>query len=286
LGTAFFLAGFEVQDAPRYGAERRGAPIFAYVRAARRAIYERGIIQQPDLVVVADDTLVAMPAAGVLTEITSHTCLLLVSFTSPATWQQRLNFPGLILTLPAMADMEDQATLPYVGAACAGAAACLVGLERACLEAAVREEIAPLGSGALRHNLHKADEAYEWLVDHTGTVTEDRTPSAAAYERPAWIELPCETSRSAAPHIHGAATSVQVTTGLWRTMHPLIHYDRCHRCWWVCSTFCPDGAINVTADGTPVIDYTHCKGCLVCVAQCPSHAITALPEHTAARETP
>ena len=35
LGTAFFLAGFEVQDAPRYGAERRGAPIFAYVRAAR-----------------------------------------------------------------------------------------------------------------------------------------------------------------------------------------------------------------------------------------------------------
>ncbi|MEN8711676.1 MAG: 2-oxoacid:acceptor oxidoreductase family protein, partial [Arenicellales bacterium] len=25
LGTAFFLAGYEVQDAPRYGAERRGA---------------------------------------------------------------------------------------------------------------------------------------------------------------------------------------------------------------------------------------------------------------------
>ena len=26
LGTALFLEGFEVQDAPRYGAERRGAP--------------------------------------------------------------------------------------------------------------------------------------------------------------------------------------------------------------------------------------------------------------------
>ena len=35
LGTAFFRAGFEVQDAPVYGAERRGAPMFAYVRAAR-----------------------------------------------------------------------------------------------------------------------------------------------------------------------------------------------------------------------------------------------------------
>ncbi|MGA7278297.1 MAG: 2-oxoacid:acceptor oxidoreductase family protein, partial [Desulfocapsaceae bacterium] len=48
LGRAFFLAGYEVQDAPRYGAERRGAPIFAYVRAARSPINERGIIQQPD----------------------------------------------------------------------------------------------------------------------------------------------------------------------------------------------------------------------------------------------
>ena len=26
LGTAFFKTGYEVQDAPRYGAERRGAP--------------------------------------------------------------------------------------------------------------------------------------------------------------------------------------------------------------------------------------------------------------------
>jgi pyruvate ferredoxin oxidoreductase gamma subunit len=35
LGTAFFLTGFEVQDAPRYGAERWGAPIFAYVCASK-----------------------------------------------------------------------------------------------------------------------------------------------------------------------------------------------------------------------------------------------------------
>ena len=49
LGSAFFAEGFEVQDAPRYGAERRGAPIFAYVRAARYPIHERGIITRPDL---------------------------------------------------------------------------------------------------------------------------------------------------------------------------------------------------------------------------------------------
>jgi len=53
LGTALFLEGYRVQDAPRYGAERRGAPIFAYVRAAHDVINERGIITRPDLVLVA-----------------------------------------------------------------------------------------------------------------------------------------------------------------------------------------------------------------------------------------
>ena len=66
LGSALFQQGYEVQDAPRYGAERRGAPIFAYVRADKKPINERGIIHRPDLVIVADDTLVAIPAAGVL----------------------------------------------------------------------------------------------------------------------------------------------------------------------------------------------------------------------------
>ena len=63
LGTALFLSGFEVQDAPRYGAERRGAPIFAYVRADRRPVNERGIILRPDLVIVSDGSLVTMASA-------------------------------------------------------------------------------------------------------------------------------------------------------------------------------------------------------------------------------
>jgi pyruvate ferredoxin oxidoreductase gamma subunit len=46
----------------------------------------------------------------------------------------------------------------------------------------------------------------------------------------------------------------------------------------VCSEFCPDSAIKVNAENYPEIDYEHCKGCLICVAQCPSHAITPIPE--------
>jgi pyruvate ferredoxin oxidoreductase gamma subunit len=64
-------------------------------------------------------------------------------------------------------------------------------------------------------------------------------------------------------------------------MRPVIDYDHCSRCSWVCSTFCPDSAIRVLADGRPEIDYDHCKGCLVCVAVCPPHAIRAIPEQEA-----
>src|SRR3990172_2379813 len=87
LGSAFFLEGFEVQDAPRYGAERRGAPIFAYVRAARAQIQERGVITRPDLVVVADETLIPVPSAGVLQGVSAHTVLLVNSAEPEDVWR-------------------------------------------------------------------------------------------------------------------------------------------------------------------------------------------------------
>src|SRR5512135_2575890 len=92
LGTAFFLAGFEVQDAPRYGAERRGAPIFAFVRASREKVNERGMIHDPDLVIVADETLVSVPPAEVLHGVTGRTVLLIHSEETPVAWKARLAF--------------------------------------------------------------------------------------------------------------------------------------------------------------------------------------------------
>ena len=282
LGTAFFLEGFEVQDAPRYGAERRGAPIFAYVRASRQPINERGIIRRPDLVVVADDTLVSIPAAGVLSGLKEWTILLISTTETPDVWKKRLNFAGQVLKLPEVAEVKDRLALRFVGSACTGAAARLVGvISRDSLEEAVREELTYLGEGVIQKNLDKALEAYDLMGDHAGAVREAGEIPADGYEKPEWVELPFEEARISAPAIHGAATSVEVKTGLWRTMRPVIDYGPCNRCWWVCSTFCPDSAISVDEQGIPHIDYEHCKGCMICVAQCPSHAIQTIPEHQA-----
>src|SRR5210317_418961 len=88
LGTAFFRCGYEVQDAPRYGAERRGAPVFAYVRAGHRPILERGPIDGPDLIVVADDTLLESAAAAVVAGLGERTVLLIATDEAPAVWKE------------------------------------------------------------------------------------------------------------------------------------------------------------------------------------------------------
>jgi pyruvate ferredoxin oxidoreductase gamma subunit len=282
LGSAFFNEGFEVQDAPVYGAERRGAPMLAYVRAARAPIQERGAITHPDLVIVADESLVPVPAANVLQGLTNRTVLLIHSAESRAAWKERLKLTGAIVTLPVSAEVAERSELPYIGAICAGAAARLTGvIRRAALEDAIRAELGAHGEAVVAQNLKQAQVAYDAMQAQAGLVAEGGAIAATDYAAPEWVELPFEAARVAAPDVFAPGTSAQVKTGLWRTMRPVIDYALCHRCAWVCSTLCPDSAIRVRADGAPEIDYDHCKGCMICVTVCPPHAIRAVPEREA-----
>lgn len=64
IGTAAFLEGKQAQDLPIYGAERRGAPVYSFVRIDESFIGMRGYIPSPDMVVVLDDSLFTMPGAN------------------------------------------------------------------------------------------------------------------------------------------------------------------------------------------------------------------------------
>ncbi len=279
LGSAFFAEGFEVQDAPRYGAERRGAPIFAYVRADHAPIHERGVIARPDLVIVGDETLVTVPAAGVTQGAGARTVLLIHSAESADTWKDRLKFPGTVLRLPLEPASADAAG--FVGAACAGAAARLCGLGRESVRAAVNHELRALPAAVRESNLAQALAAYDALAGHECSVVQGEGGTADDYAHPDWIDLPGEPAQASAPDIRAPANSELANTGLWRVMRPVIDYEHCKRCSWVCATLCPDSAIRVEPDHTPRIDYDHCKGCMVCVAVCPSHAIQGVPERDA-----
>lgn len=60
--------------------------------------------------------------------------------------------------------------------------------------------------------------------------------------------------------------------------------DRCFNCGVCnmclkCFAFCPDSAIRVSEDGTYLeIDYNYCKGCGICVEECPRGAMTMVWE--------
>ncbi|MBQ7174448.1 MAG: 4Fe-4S binding protein [Lachnospiraceae bacterium] len=69
-------------------------------------------------------------------------------------------------------------------------------------------------------------------------------------------------------------TAAAIETGDWRTIKPVIDWDKCKQCL-LCVPVCPDMSIPVTADGKRAdFDYFFCKGCGICANACPFNAIS------------
>jgi len=60
LAEAAFIEGSQVQAFPFFGVERRGAPVTAYARIAKKKIRIRSAIYEPDYIVVLDPTLIGV----------------------------------------------------------------------------------------------------------------------------------------------------------------------------------------------------------------------------------
>ncbi len=77
-------------------------------------------------------------------------------------------------------------------------------------------------------------------------------------------------------------------TGSWRVARPVIDHDKCipaktgKESCFTCWLFCPDGVISRTIP--PEIDYEYCKGCEICVEECPAGAITMVEERILIKE--
>lgn len=64
LATAAITEGWHAQAFPAFGAERRGAPVTAFVRLAREPFRRRNQILHPDFLIIQDPALLRVP--GVL----------------------------------------------------------------------------------------------------------------------------------------------------------------------------------------------------------------------------
>ncbi len=58
LADAIAMEGKYVQAYPEFGVERRGAPVYAFIRIDDKPIYDKSRIYTPDHVVVVDPTLI------------------------------------------------------------------------------------------------------------------------------------------------------------------------------------------------------------------------------------
>jgi len=71
-------------------------------------------------------------------------------------------------------------------------------------------------------------------------------------------------------------TSKQFNTGDWRSQRrPVVDHDRCIKCG-ICYIMCPDicYTLDSQADGFYVWDAFYCKGCGICIHECPKQAIS------------
>ena len=79
--------------------------------------------------------------------------------------------------------------------------------------------------------------------------------------------------------IRRPGSSMENKTGSWRTFKPVVS-EKCTSCG-ICGWYCPEMAIKVVEKGgkrVTVIDYDYCKGCLICVNECPTKAMLAEKE--------
>ena len=275
LGSAAFYSGFQVQDFPLYGAERRGAPIIAGARIDRSPILERGPIIHPDILLVGDETLLEDPLANPLAGADDST-LIFINSTHPAD-QLKKHFK--FTHTPIAVDLTELGERHirhgrFLSASLAAAGARLMGnISLDCLLRAVRSELLEHGvSGeVLEKNLDLAREIFERVEPKPLNLRKNKTEL-----RPGrLVHLQQRAVKDAAPIIMAAGNMGLKKTGNWRMERPVINYEKCNDCL-ICFVRCPDGAVGIREDCKPEIDYDHCKGCLVCAQECPTHAIDIL----------
>ncbi len=263
LAEAAFREGKFPQSFPFFGLERRGAPVTAYARISDLPIHERGSVATPDALVVLDRGLLWTPGA--------------TDGLRPGGWVL-VNAPPEVEAFPvpaharlASVDASRIASehrlgslmVPIVNTAVLGALAGLTGVVRV---EAVEQAIESRVPGSVAANQAACREGAVRTVLH-----DDRATRLAPLTQPV-------RARAGLPDGPIASrSSEEVRTRSWRTLKPEIRLDRCTRCNF-CWKYCPDVAIDLNADGYPVVVLDHCKGCGICAEVCPPRTISMVPE--------
>ena len=158
LADAAAKEGSFVQAYPEFGVERRGAPVFAFIRIDDKPIYDKSRIYAPDHVVVVDPTLVE--AIDVTDGLKDGGWIIINSDKKPAEFKFPSKFKVAAINATEIAVRNKLGTLaaPIVNTAIVGAVVKIIGLTKIeSLVAAIREGL-PIKP---EENIQAAKEAFE-----------------------------------------------------------------------------------------------------------------------------
>jgi len=261
LADTFAGAGFFVQSFPEYKAERRGAPISAFLRWDTEPIHRRYRVRECD---VLADVSPSDPSPVVLDCVRPGGTVVL---NRDARYPYRGDFS--VARVPASKIARERGVLssegrPMGNAAVLGACVHLLlpdGFPQ--LEWAIRTRMGRLAP----MNVEAARAGYERVTRQhalAGDAPAEHAPAPAPWHAPLF---PISTQDSL--HLH---------TGAWSLERPVL-LEGCTACG-VCALFCPEGSI-ARHDGAMTIDYEYCKGCGICEAVCPVKNAVAMEEAAA-----
>jgi pyruvate ferredoxin oxidoreductase gamma subunit len=270
LGTAAFQRGWQAQDAPLYGAERRGAAVTASTRMDNQPILERGVIANPDIIVVADETLLSDPDAAVLRGQTGARGVFVNSPRGAADLAGQYGIVPPVVSLDLTGWAAEGLGQGSALSAALGAVACALAgsTDVEGTAQAVRDELEGLhlSAAAIEKNVELAKRVFLQMVPFPACPSEPVVDDESIYV-PRYEGVP-----RGVPIILAPGNSAQRHTGAWRIFRPSIDLAACTRCS-LCVWRCPDGAVGINDQGYPVIDYETCKGCMICAEECPVKCI-------------
>ncbi len=101
LATAAIEKGLYAQAFPAFGAERRGAPVIAFVRLSQRPVRRRDQVRTPDYLIIQDQALLHVP--GVLDGLAEEGRILINSGRSAEELEEEFSRPMTPIPATALA---------------------------------------------------------------------------------------------------------------------------------------------------------------------------------------
>jgi pyruvate ferredoxin oxidoreductase gamma subunit len=290
IANASIIDGFYAIANPEFGAERRGAPVKAFLTISDAPIEDLEPVKMPEVAVVFDDKLID-PMRFVIDAVRPGGYVILNSGKAPEEARKLVGRDDVhVVVVDAIGIARKHVKLDVPNGPLAGAFSKVMGFPK--LESIKQAFENQLGK-AVEENYAATKEAYEVaVVIPPAKVDPSAKPKGVISTTSAFLAGPYEIVTWAETNVGGAVypgTSLTYTTGGWRIDMPVIDHSKCimcRKCW----LYCPDDAVIEAwreAEGPRGrkfrmkfidFDYAYCKGCGVCAEVCPTGAIQMVRE--------